>query len=285
MHQGYSRSSKNMMDKPVLGWNNEMQSQVLKGSVHRTPSVIPEIRRRQDDSKKVVDNLDELWRFSKRQRLNPWPRLCPPHCNTVRRCCWGCAITTSMHSHQFDPTKCQQNMLWVKVEGRKEAANSWLKNIAGQQQTALTPCCPLCRWLLISIVVIFIAEIAACSLIENKIDFPFSFSVSHMPVWEYGYSRHMLCSPHNLELVTVLAAPALIPLALLWSWCLRHWVMPRCLEQNSMFFCAQGEQDHVLCWPDCLTMLCWVMWAKPWSRKGWVETEWWCKVLKQAGLF
>lgn len=60
MHQGYSRSSKNMMDKPVLGWNNEMQSQVLKGSVHRTPSVIPEIRRRQDDSKKVVDNLDEL---------------------------------------------------------------------------------------------------------------------------------------------------------------------------------------------------------------------------------
>lgn len=49
-----------MMDKPVLGWNNEMQSQVLKGSVHTTPSVIPEIRRRQDDSKKVVDNLDEL---------------------------------------------------------------------------------------------------------------------------------------------------------------------------------------------------------------------------------
>lgn len=162
------------------------------------------------------------------------------------------------HSHQFDPTKCQQNMHWVKVERRKEAANSWLKNIAGKQQTALTPCCPLCRGLLIRIAVVFIAEIAACSLIKNKIDFPFSFSISHMPVCEYGCSRHMLCSPHNLKLVTVLAAPALIPLALLWSWCLRHWVMPRCLEQNPVFFCAQGEQDHVLCWPDCLTMLCWV---------------------------
>lgn len=71
-------------------------------------------------------------------------------------------------------------------------------------------------------------------------------------------SRHMLCSPHSLKLVTVLAAPAPLPLALLWSWCLQHWVMPPCLEQSPMFFCAQGEQDHVLWWPDCLTMLCWV---------------------------
>lgn len=35
--------------------------------------------------------------------------------------------------------------------------------------------------------VIFIAEVAAWSLIESKIDFTFSFSISHMPVCEYGY--------------------------------------------------------------------------------------------------
>lgn len=72
-------------------------------------------------------------------------------------------------------------------------------------------------------------------------------------------SRHMLCSPHSLKLVTVLAAPALIPLALLWSWCLQHWVMPRSLEQNpTLVFCAQGKQGHVLWQPGCLTILCWV---------------------------
>lgn len=106
----------------------------------------------------------------------------------MRRCCWKCATTTSTHSHQFDPTKCQQKMHWAKVEGRKEAANSWLKNIARKQQSpVLTACCPLCRWLLSSIVVIFIAEISARSSIENKVYFLFSFSVSHMPVCEYGY--------------------------------------------------------------------------------------------------
>lgn len=74
-------------------------------------------------------------------------------------------------------------------------------------------------------------------------------------------SRHMLCSSHNLKLVTVLAAPALSPFALLWSWCLQHWVMPWCMEQNPVLFCAQGKQDHVLWWPDCLTML-WVFVSK-----------------------
>lgn len=105
----------------------------------------------------------------------------------MRNCCWGCATTTSMHSHQFGPTQCQQKMHWTKAEGRKEVANSCLKNISGKQQSpALTACCPICRTLLSNTVVIFIAEIAACSLIENKLDFLFSFSVSHMPVCEYG---------------------------------------------------------------------------------------------------
>lgn len=71
--------------------------------------------------------------------------------------------------------------------GRQKRSSKQLTQKYSRESPALTACCPLCRWSLSSIAVLFIAEVAACSLIENKIDFPFSFSISLVPVCEYGY--------------------------------------------------------------------------------------------------